>query len=139
MTYLADGMNLDKNMRYFLAAFDASKLEDFYLMSDSDFSALVQRAKASNRSIPPLQLRKVQMLRRWLKEVVEDHVIDNEEISGGVRRRGRKVELIPKDWKQQYRNDLPHLKLQLRHQSESIYEKIRNISETLGCGASMLY
>ena len=139
MAYLADGMNLDKNMRYFLAAFDASKLEDFYLMSDSDFSALVQRAKASNRSIPPLQLRKVQMLRTWLKEVVDDHVMDNEEISGGVRRRGRKVELIPKDWKQQYRNDLPYLKLQLRHQGESIYEKIRNISETLGCGASMLY
>lgn len=138
MTYLADGMKLDKNMRYFLAVFDANNLEDFYLMSDSDFFALVQKAKASNRCIPPLQLRKVQMLRRWIKEVVEDHVLETEDENGTCRRK-RKVQLIPKDWKEQYRNDLPHLKLQLRQQSESIYEKIRNISETLGCGASMLY
>jgi len=139
MTYLADGMNLDKNMRFFLAAFDANNLEDFYLMSDADFSALVQKAKSSNRSIPPLQMRKVQMLRRWIKEVVDDHVLDNEdENSTGVRRR-RNIQLIPKDWKEQYKSDLPHLKLQLRHQGESIYEKIRNISENLGCGVSMLY
>jgi hypothetical protein len=140
MNVLADGMNLDRNTRCLLAAFDSSTLEDFYLMSNADFSELVSRAKARNSPLPPLQIRKIQMLRRWIKEVVDDHLAENEDPNGKVKKR-RNVRLIPKDWKEQYKNDLPHLKLQLRQQGDSIFEKIKTLSEVIStqCGAQMVF
>ena len=140
MTYIADGMNLDRNARFLLAAFDAKTLEDFYLMSDTDFSALCHRAKGTKHSLPPLQIRKIQMLRRWIKEVVDDNINDNEEETGSKRlRRKKRVQIIPSDWKNQYKNDLPHLKLQLRQQSDSIFEKFKSLSDVLTCGAGTIY
>ena len=134
MTYIADGMNLDRNTRYLLAAFDARSLDDFYLMSDNDFTALVQRAKSTKNELPPLQIRKIQMLRSWIKEVVDDHLNDNDD-SGRMRRRGD-FNIMPNDWKEQYKNDLPHLKLQLRQQSDSIFYEIKNL---FACGAGSIY
>ena len=141
MTYLADGMNLDRNTRYLLAAFDARTIDDFYLMSDSDFSNLIQKAKSTKNELPPLQIRKVKMLRAWLKEVVDDHLNDDSDSSrGGRGGRKRSFRIVPKDWKEQYKNDLPHLKLQLRHQGDSFFEKLKNLSETLvSCGAGSCY
>lgn len=141
MTYLADGMNLDKNTRCLLAAYDAKTIDDFYLMSDNDFSFLVQRANANNHSLPPLQIRKVRMLRRWLKEVVEDNITENDDSNHGLTNslRRRHFRLIPKDWKDQYKNDLPHLKLQLRQQGDSIFERIKVISDAFSCGAGSIY
>jgi len=140
MTVLADGMNLDPNARNLLAAYDSKTLEDFYLMTDGDFTSLVNRAKAHKHPLPPLQIRKVQMLRRWMKEVVDDNTYENEGTNNrSLRSRKRNDDLIPKDWKAQYKNDLPHLKLQLREQGDSIFERIKNLSETFTCGVGTMY
>jgi hypothetical protein len=140
MTVLADGMNLDQNARNLLAAYDSKTLEDFYLMTDSDYSSLVNRAKARKHPLPPLQIRKIQMLRRWMREVVDDNIYEHEETNNrSLRSRKRNVDLVPKDWKAQYKNDLPHLKLQLREQGDSIFERIKNLSESFTCGAGMMY
>jgi hypothetical protein len=140
MTVLADGMNLDQNARNLLAAYDSKTLEDFYLMSDSDFSSLVHRSRSHKHPLPPLQIRKVQMLRRWMKELVDDNINENEDTnSRSLRSKKRNVRLIPKDWKEQYKNDLPHLKLQLREQGDSIFERIKNLSESFTCGAAIMY
>lgn len=138
MTYVADGMNLDKNTRCLLAAYDAKTIDDFYLMSDNDFAFLVQRANANNHSLPPLQIRKVRMLRRWLKEVVEDNISENDDTDPTSLRK-QHFRLIPKDWKDQYKNDLPHLKLQLRQQGDSLFERIKVMSDVFSCGTGSIY
>ena len=137
MIHLADGLNLDPNTRCLLAAFDARTLDDFYLMSDNDFSTLVFRAKMTQNSLPPLQIRKVQMLRRWLSDLVEENI--NGSDSGRSRSRKRDFRLIPKDWKDQYKNDLPHLKVQLRQQGDSILERFRIFGDVFACGTTSIY
>jgi len=164
MSLLADGINLDGNTRMLLAAFDARTLDDFYLMADVDFAQLVKVARATNHCLPPLQVRKVRMLRQWLKDLVdenmmnhdheeydeydedeeddhrEDHSEDDHERDDGLspshiksrikkkkkakkRRSRRRRRLVPRDWFVQYRNDLPHLKQQLRQQGDSFFER----------------
>ena len=139
MTFLADGMNLDANTRCLLAAYDAKTLEDFYLMTDSDFSGLIRKANATKNSLPPLQIRKVRMLRQWIKEVVQDNMYEMYAEHGESVRK-QSTRLIPRDWKDLYKNDLPHLKLQLRQQGDSFFEKLRtlgdmsSLKEMFSCG-----
>eukprot|EP00534_Pseudo-nitzschia_fraudulenta_P009268 CAMPEP_0201152806 /NCGR_PEP_ID=MMETSP0851-20130426/13394_1 /ASSEMBLY_ACC=CAM_ASM_000631 /TAXON_ID=183588 /ORGANISM="Pseudo-nitzschia fraudulenta, Strain WWA7" /LENGTH=145 /DNA_ID=CAMNT_0047429905 /DNA_START=177 /DNA_END=614 /DNA_ORIENTATION=+ len=145
MTILADGMNLDGNTRCLLAAYDARTLDDFYLMSNADFRNLIQRAKATNHSLPPLQIRKVRMLRRWLKEIIDDNMSEeyeddmHSEITDAFRRKRNK--LVPKDWREQYKNDLPHLKIELRQQGDSVFERypIFSVLTGMGCGTGGYY
>ena len=167
MTYFADGMNLDENARTMLAAYDAKTMEDFFLMSDVDFRDLIHKAQANNHELPALQVRKIKMLRRWLKEVVDDHMTvanddddddgsyiissssreatDNDVRGGGSgsynnTNTTKKRRLVPKDWKEQYKNNLPNLKMQLRQHGDSIYERaptIGYIAHMIGCGAGL--
>jgi hypothetical protein len=58
MLILADGMHLDRNTRMLLASFDAKTVEDFFMMGDVDFNRLLAKARTTNRSLPPLQIRK---------------------------------------------------------------------------------
>lgn len=171
MTYFADGMNLDENARTMLAAYDAKTMEDFFLMSDVDFRDLIHKAQANNHALPALQVRKIKMLRRWLKEVVDENMnmadddddgddgsyiisirgskgeaTDNNAVRGGGSgsynntNTTNKRRLVPKDWKEQYKNNLPDLKMQLRQHGDSIYERapaIGYIAHMIGCGAGL--
>merc|ERR1711865_1089767 len=135
-------------------------------MSDVDFRDLIHKAQANNHALPALQVRKIKMLRRWLKEVVDDHMTvandddgsyiissssreatDND-VRGGGGGSGsynntnttNKRRLVPKDWKEQYKNNLPELKMQLRQHGDSIYERaptIGYIAHMIGCGADL--
>ncbi|VEU36746.1 unnamed protein product [Pseudo-nitzschia multistriata] len=128
MQVLADGINLDGNTRVLLAAYDARTLDDFYLMADIDFLDFLRKARAANNCLPPLQIRKVRMLRRWLKDLVDENMSDeNEEHS----RRSRRRRLVPKDWAEQYKHDLPHLKLELRQQGDSLFERFSQFGNAL--------
>lgn len=69
MTVLADGFKLDRNSRSMLVQFDAKTLEDFSLMNDEDFDLLVEKAKTIGKELPPLQVRKVQVLREWVQSL----------------------------------------------------------------------
>lgn len=187
MTLLANGINLDGNTRMLLAAFDAKTLDDFYLMADVDFTELVKKARATNHYLPPLQVRKVRMLRRWLKDLVDENMMNHdhdeydedeeddddddhrddafgdhqERDAGGLlpshpksrnklkkknkkRRSRRRRRLVPRDWLVQYKNDLPHLKQQLRHQGDSFFERFSAIGSVLssavtGCSTPTAY
>jgi len=160
MTVLADGINLDDNSRLMLAAYDARTLDDFYLMADTDFRDLIQKARITNHSLPPLQIRKIRKLRRWLKEIIDENMeeqlhyqntMDGDQSTSCRRSRAstcntydnkhdknnNKQQLVPKDWKEQYKNDLPFMKMQLRQQGDSIFERLENLTNRFGCGVGL--
>jgi len=138
MTVLADGLNLDEHSRMMLAVHDARTLDDFYLMADTDFKDLIIRANLSNHTLHKLQVRKIRMLRRWLKEVIEENMENGSDscFAGQRKQRG----LLPTNWKNQFRNDLPNIKLQLRQQGDSLCERsplLNWIASFIGCGVGM--
>jgi len=148
MTVLADGINLDGNTRLLLAAYDARTLDDFYLMADIDFKDLINKAKETNNCLPPLQVRKIRILRRWLKEIIDENMGENDDSprtrssssSSSINNKHNRCRLVPKDWIQQYQNDLPHLKMQLRQQGDSLLERYPIINIMLGivgCGTGI--
>ncbi len=117
MALVADAMNLDWNTRVMLAYYDAKTLEDFCLLAESDLKDLVARAQAMRRTIPPLQLRKIQVLREWVQEISSSQ--DESRLPGWIKltqkkskRKSKKI--IPEDWKTQFTRDLPRLKHQLK-------------------------
>ncbi|KAL3934202.1 MAG: hypothetical protein SGARI_003493, partial [Bacillariaceae sp.] len=71
MMVLADGIHLDNNTKNLLASFDARSVEDFFMMGESDFALLLKKANSQKRALPPLQIRKVRILREWLTQLVE--------------------------------------------------------------------
>jgi hypothetical protein len=138
MTVLADGLNLDEHSRMMLAVHDARTLDDFYLMADTDFRDLIIRANLSNHTLHKLQVRKIRMLRRWLKEVIEENMENGSDscFAGQWKQRG----LVPTNWKDQFQNDLPNIKLQLRQQGDSLCERsplLNYIASFIGCGVGM--
>jgi hypothetical protein len=138
MTVLADGINLDEHSRMMLAVHDARTLDDFYLMADTDFRDLIIRANLSNHTLHKLQVRKIRMLRRWLKEVIEENMENGSDscFAGQRKQRG----LVPTNWKEQFKNDLPNIKLQLRQQGDSLCERsplLNYIASFIGCGVGM--
>jgi hypothetical protein len=138
MTVLADGLNLDEHSRMMLAVHDARTLDDFYLMADTDFRDLIIRANLSNHTLHKLQVRKIRMLRRWLKEVIEENMENGSDscFAGQRKQRG----LLPTNWKEQFKNDLPNIKLQLRQQGDSLCERsplLNYIASFIGCGVGM--
>jgi hypothetical protein len=124
MMVLADGIHLDNNTKNLLASFDAKTIEDFFMMGEADFNLLLAKARNSNRGLPPLQIRKVRILREWLTQLVES---THPELSGlpwlspsSKNHRGNTEEgLLPSDWKRRFRKDLPALKKKLRQSGDS--------------------
>lgn len=121
MALVADAMKLDLNTRIMLAYYDAKTLEDFSLLAESDLKDLVTRAQAMRRTIPPLQIRKIQVLREWVQEISTPQ--DESRLPAWIRLAQKKKKsnkktkkLIPEDWKAQFTRDLPKLKHQLRQQ-----------------------
>lgn len=131
MIVLADGIHLDHNTKELLAAYDAKTVEDFFLMGDNDFHHLIAKARAVDRSLPPLQIRKVRILREWITDLI--HESDPSKLPvwaqpGNINnhRRSRSGDckdvdqtLVPKDWKKSFKRDLPILKKKLRERGDS--------------------
>jgi hypothetical protein len=128
MLVLADGMHLDRNTRMLLASYDAKTVEDFFMMGDMDFNQLLAKARTANRGLPPLQIRKVQILRSWLTKLVESHNSSDHGLPWGQDTSEHSDTLLPKDWKRRFKNDLPSLKKKLRSRGDSIFEMIPFLS-----------
>lgn len=130
MNYLAEGMNLDVNTRTMLAYYDAKTLEDFSMMSEADLYDMVSRARLMNRALPPLQVRKVEVLREWVKDLLDPHDPDDDDESNfpaswkkqkQTRANSKKLqEYVPNDWKLKFRKDLPKLKHSLKTRGENM-------------------
>ena len=122
MAYVADAMNLDVNTQAMLALYDAKSLEDFSLMAHADMHDLVMKAQSMRRAIPPLQVRKIEVLREWIQDISRPK--DESQMPAWARRdrthRRKSRRLIPRDWKEQFESDLPMLKQKLQVQSSSM-------------------
>ncbi|KAG7348774.1 hypothetical protein IV203_011371 [Nitzschia inconspicua] len=130
MTLLADAIHLDNNTRTLLASYDAKTIEDFFMMGETDFQHLLAKARNTNRGLPPLQIRKVRVLREWITELIEKTHPDNSgmrlpwesTIKEKKNQNATEDSLLPKDWKRQFQNDLPTLKKKLRRKGDSFAE-----------------
>jgi hypothetical protein len=138
MSILADGMNLDQKTRTMLAYYDARSTEDFALMADVDFYDLVAKARSMNRALPPLQIRKVEVLREWVKDLtyVERDPLDEIDEVSTLARMTKKRRLmrtgaekvnrdcspqsLPRDWKIRFKRELPRLRVNLKARGESL-------------------
>lgn len=116
MLFVAEALNLDLNTKTMLAKFDARTLEDCYLMGDQDFEDLIEEAKAMGISLPPLQIRKVQIFREWLKKVIED--IDESKLPSWARTHTIGKTCIPRDWQSRFKEDLPKLKKDIKQRGQ---------------------
>lgn len=123
MAAVADAIKLDLNTQVMLAYYDAKSLEDFCLMAEADLKDMVVKARQMRRAIPPLQIRKVEVLREWVREISVPQ--DESRLPAWIRlaqprrKRRSKKQLIPDDWKEQFRRDLPKLKHSLRKRGEN--------------------
>jgi hypothetical protein len=129
MMLMADAIHLDNNTRTLLASFDAKTVEDFFMMGDVDFQHLLARARNNNRGLPPLQVRKVRILREWVTDLIESTHPDATGLPWACtsthERNNKYVEedsLLPKDWKRRFFKDLPSLKKKLRRKGDSLSE-----------------
>ena len=116
MLFVAEALHLDLNTKTMLAKFDARTLEDCYLMGDQDFEELIEEAKAMGMSLPPLQIRKVQVFREWLKQVIED--IDESKLPSWARTHTIGKTCIPRDWQSRFKEDLPKLKKDIKQRGQ---------------------
>jgi hypothetical protein len=123
MMILAEAMHLELNTQSMLASYDARTLEDFCFMADVDFNDLVAKARSMNRALPPLQIRKVQVLRDWVKGLI-DTKDDDSNLPLWARKSPsnprRKATMIPKDWKARFKQDIPKLKQALKAKGEKL-------------------
>jgi hypothetical protein len=116
MAVLAEAFNLNMNTKTMLVVYDGTTLEDFCLMTDDDFDGLIARARTTDRALPPLQIRKVQVLREWVQqELIKQPTED----ASSQPESDNKESLIPKDWKARFEEDLPRLKQNLKAKGES--------------------
>lgn len=100
------------------------------MMGETDFQHLLAKARNSNRGLPPLQIRKVRVLREWITELIEK---THPDVSGVLpwitslskekdKNDTRDDTLLPKDWKHRFQQDLPKLKKKLRRKGDSFAE-----------------
>lgn len=132
MLLLADAIHLDNNTKMMLASYDAKTVEDFFMMGDADFHHLLARARNDKRGLPPLQIRKVRILREWITELVESTHPDLPYLpclmtskmssTGRSKTALEEVSLLPSDWKRRFYKDLPTLKKKLRRKGNSFSE-----------------
>ena len=125
MALVSDAMKLDLNTQIMLAYYDAKSLEDFCLIAEDDLKDMIVNARSMRRTLPPLQIRKIEVLHEWVKEISNPREdarrpswIRFSQHRHSSRRRPKK--LIPDDWKEQFRRDLPQLKHNLRQKGASL-------------------
>jgi hypothetical protein len=122
MVILSEAFHLDRNTQSLLVQYDARTVEDFCLMTTEDLEKLVKTAAESNRPLPPLQVRKLQVLREWAQNLADQSVREAEmsaicQCAADIANEHvyeQSSNLIPKDWAKQFREDLPKLKQTLK-------------------------
>jgi hypothetical protein len=122
MVILSEAFHLDRNTQSLLAQYDARTVEDFCLMTTEDLEKLVKTAAESNRPLPPLQVRKLQVLREWAQNLADQSMREAEmsvicQCAADIANDHvyeQSSNLIPKDWAKQFREDLPRLKQTLK-------------------------
>ena len=126
MIILSEAFHLDENTQAMLAQYDARTVEDFCLMTPEDLDQLVQDAAFSNRPLPPLQIRKVQVLREWAHNLADQTMRQAElqalcSYATGIvseQPADQYASLVPQDWAKQFREDLPRLKHMLKERGQ---------------------
>ncbi|KAL3827292.1 hypothetical protein ACHAXA_005038 [Cyclostephanos tholiformis] len=131
---ICDEFGITEQSKYALRKFDATRLEDFSLMTDEDFDDLVRTEAAMGRPLCPLQQRKLRVLLSWARSLAnednsgEDRIVvpsscNNDGIeksdgaakhANGQNRGKRGGTCMPSDWESRFYSDLPMLKKQLQ-------------------------
>lgn len=123
MATVCDAMKVDLNTQVMLAYYDAKTLEDFCLLAEADLKDLITKARLMRRAIPPLQIRKIEVLREWVQEISKPR--DESRLPAWIRlaqpkRKRKSKKLIPEDWKDLFRQDLPRLKHNLQKKGANL-------------------
>jgi len=74
MLFLCRAFRINNNSQALLTYFDACTPEDFCLMTKADLEDMILHATRSGRPFPPLQQRKVSLLNKWMRNIVEESV-----------------------------------------------------------------
>jgi hypothetical protein len=139
MRLICDVFRISEESRYALRTFDAATLEDFSHMTESDFIDLIATRARLGCPLPPLQQRKLNVLRKWVQTlpVVEAKVapIQSEgfevnESTSPSSAAGEEVKYrnsvrkdvsrhTPPDWEDRFYRDLPRLRSELREAGET--------------------
>ncbi|KAL3773098.1 hypothetical protein ACHAW5_009529 [Stephanodiscus triporus] len=136
---ICDEFGIAEQSRYALRIFDATKLEDFSLMTNEDFDDLVRTQARMGRPICPLQQRKLRVLLSWVRSLADTGNLGKDGIpvrppsymhegiendDGAVKPRNKHGHrkggetLIPADWERRFYSDLPSLRKKLQKLGE---------------------
>ena len=134
MRHICDVFRISEESRFALRTFDAATLDDFSLMTESDFLDLVATRARLGCPLPPLQQRKLAMLRILVQlqslPAVESTVapmrsegfeVKNNSTEEVKFRASVKKDLgrhTPSDWEDRFYADLPRLRKELRETGE---------------------
>lgn len=78
LTFICKAFRVDDRTRLWMSAFDARNLEEFAMMTDSDLSEMVLTAARYGRPLPPMQIRKLDVLVVWARELLEEAAVAEE-------------------------------------------------------------
>jgi hypothetical protein len=135
MHLICDVFRISEESRYALRTFDAATLEDFSHMTESDFIDMIATRARLGFPLPPLQQRKLNVLRRWVQslpvvettiaqiqsegfEVKDDASVCRDDVkyrSSVKKDLGRHT---PSDWEDRFYADLPRLRKELREEGD---------------------
>jgi len=141
MRLICDVFRISEQSRYALRSFDAATLEDFSLMSDEDFADLILYQARVGTPVPPLQQRKLSVLRSWVRSIATVENLEVPETMSSMSNKSEDINLnesnegndettpkasfkfsarkrggtfIPADWEGKFYADLPRLRKELQ-------------------------
>jgi hypothetical protein len=115
---------ITEQSKYALRRYDATKLEDFCLMTDDDFDELVLTEARMGRPMCPLQQRKLRVLLEWARSLATTGNLGksgfegNENNNGAVKPGGKIIPADWEDWESRFYSDLPSLRKKLQKLGE---------------------
>lgn len=118
---ICNEFGITEQSKYALRRYDATKLEDFCLMTDDDFDELVLTEARMGRPICPLQQRKLRVLLEWARSLATTGNLGKSGFEGtenndGADNPGGKI--IPANWESRFYSDLPSLRKKLQKLGE---------------------
>ncbi len=112
---------ITEQSKYVLRIYDATKLDNFCLMTVDNFDELVLSEAHMGRPICPLQQRKLRVLLEWMRSLVtmgnlgKSGFEGTENNDGAVNPSGK---IIPANWESRFDSDLPSLTKKLQKLGE---------------------
>lgn len=139
MRLICDVFRISEESRYALRTFDAATLEDFSHMTESDFIDLIATRARLGCPLPPLQQRKLNVLRKWVQTLpiveakvapIQSEGFEVNESTSPSSAAGEEVKYrnsvrkdvsrhTPPDWENRFYRDLPRLRSELREAGET--------------------